>query len=62
MIDCSQVTGKALNKEYAYLRFEPMNVFARTFTQYVCVMNVFVFVFCSGDDTYRIGFYIFEDL
>jgi len=28
----------------------------------VCVMNVFVFIFCSGGDTYRIDFYIFEDL
>ena len=37
MIDYSQVTGKAWNKEYTYLRFEPMNAFARTFSQYVYV-------------------------
>ena len=28
----------------------------------ICVLNVFVFVFYSGGDTYRIGFYILEDL
>jgi len=26
----------------------------------VCVMNVFIFILCSGGDTYRIGFYVFE--
>ena len=26
----------------------------------VCVMNVFVFILCSGGDTYRIDFYVFE--
>ena len=24
-------------------------------------MTVFVFISCSGGDTYRIGFYVFED-
>jgi len=24
-------------------------------------MNIFVFIFCSGGDTYHIGFYVFED-
>ena len=37
MIDCSQVIGKAGNKEYADLHFEPMNAFARTFSQYAYI-------------------------